>query len=202
MVYTRESSVPAKYKDRIKAAFAKANVDYGKFKEVDNSCKCVHGPTDGLCLCVYCEMFFFFFLFGPPPTEPSPKPNLTRPPPHHHPNHNRDLTESPTALRAEFARRLFLTEEQQLQVRWCVFLAVCVSERIAQGPIVVGWATSFSFSFSSTPSHPPTTGGADDGARDGRERHHDGRGGGADGGQGTCVQTTDRTMYRYDPWLI
>lgn len=31
------------------------------------------------------------------------------------PHTYRDLTESPTALRAEFARRLFLTEEQQLQ---------------------------------------------------------------------------------------
>ncbi len=31
-------------------------------------------------------------------------------------NIKRDLTESPTALRAEFARRLFFTEEQQLQV--------------------------------------------------------------------------------------
>lgn len=27
--------------DRIRAAFAKANVDYSKFKETDNSCKCV-----------------------------------------------------------------------------------------------------------------------------------------------------------------
>lgn len=93
MVYTREPSVPAKYKDRIKAAFAKANVDYGKFKEVDNSCKYVHthGTKDGRTVFVRVlrnngsPLFFpSFFLFGPPPTEPSPKPNLTRPPPHHH----------------------------------------------------------------------------------------------------------------------
>lgn len=65
VVYTKQSSVPPEYKKRIAAAFAKANVDYARFKDVDNSCS--------------------------------------------------DLKENPTALRAEFARRLFLTEEQQLQ---------------------------------------------------------------------------------------
>lgn len=62
MVYTRTSTVPAKYRDRIKAAFAKANVDYGKFKEVDNSCKYViytDGRTDFLGVCIACS-----FLYG------------------------------------------------------------------------------------------------------------------------------------------
>lgn len=49
---------------------------------------------------------------NPMPTAPNPTTTTTTP----YPNNNRDLTESPTALRAEFARRLFLTEEQQLQV--------------------------------------------------------------------------------------
>jgi hypothetical protein len=31
--------VPRQYIPRIKAAFAKAGVDYGKFVETDNSCK-------------------------------------------------------------------------------------------------------------------------------------------------------------------
>lgn len=91
----RQASVPPQYKERIKEAFAKvrtlflltpnlpfpqtthsltppganplhqANVDYGKFKAVDNTCS--------------------------------------------------DQIQSPTALRAEFAKRLFLTEESQLQ---------------------------------------------------------------------------------------
>lgn len=39
--------------DRIKAAFGKANIDYSKFKDVDNSCKCVGGgpaAAHGVCL--------------------------------------------------------------------------------------------------------------------------------------------------------
>ena len=90
MVYTRGPSVPPKYKERISAAFAKAGVDYGKFKDVDNTCS--------------------------------------------------DQNKNPTALRAEFARRLFLTEEQQLQealttARITAGNAILMEEKEAQAAV-------------------------------------------------------------------
>jgi len=90
VVYTRGSFVPPQYKERIAAAFGKAGVDYGKFKEVDNTCS--------------------------------------------------DQKESPSALRAEFARRLFLTEEQQLQealttARITAGNAILMEEKEAQAAV-------------------------------------------------------------------
>lgn len=134
---------------------------------------------------------------GPPTTTTSVNPSQS---PHTKSNHNnnRDQTESPTALRAEFARRLFLTEEQQLQVRafLCMFFFVCVAWRSCgcYAGLVCHTHPYGNAPGSLRPSHKLTnkqtnertsTGGADDRARDGGERHPDGRGGGADGRQGT-----------------